>query len=292
MGSCASHQLPIVSLTPQHGPCMIILPLLLQAAQALHQQLRRQDFALYESNLRMLPREFTPRELHADVTSTSPAKDAIADSGGAGRARARASRPGSGRAGGRGRGGTRAARGASAPAVAAADAPPEAHAAAPSPRSWWRGPAKARARSERPAAPKLPPCTAQEVDAAEQVPTVKAAPMSLKERIAANASRSVPVTVTTAELADGPQGEHALPDVDRGAAHKDAAVPNPADDVAVHDIAAAVDVSYAEVEDDQMPAPFTDSDPVQASISWHFLQAFLQDQCMLPNMTSTTMCWG
>ncbi|BDA46215.1 probable ATP-dependent DNA helicase MPH1 at N-terminal half [Coccomyxa sp. Obi] len=218
------------------------------AAQALHQQLRRQDFALYEPNPRMLPREFTPRKLHADVTSTSPAKDAVPGLAGAGRPRARAGRPGSGSAGsrGRGRGGVRAARGASAPAAAAVDAPPEADAAALSPRSRWRGPAKARARSGavprgRPAAPRLPPGSAEEMDAAEQVPAAKTGPLSLKERIAANASRIVPVTAAAPDIAAGPLSEQALPGADSGPALKDGAVPDPADDVGVHDIAAPVE---------------------------------------------------
>lgn len=168
---------------------------MLQAAQELHKQLRHQDFELYAPNPRMLPREFNPRKLHANVTSTSPAKEeASGPSSGRGRGGRRSGSAGAnGRGRGRGRGAAGRGRGtvAQGSAMAAATAEPAADAAAVSPRSQWRGPPKpheraAAARRGRPAS-----ATQQEVldTGMEQGQApLQAKPMSLKERIAANAA--------------------------------------------------------------------------------------------------------
>jgi hypothetical protein len=57
------------------------VPGLAQAAQDLQRQLRQQGFELHHPNPRLLPREFQPIKLHADVSSLSPVKDSSAAGG-------------------------------------------------------------------------------------------------------------------------------------------------------------------------------------------------------------------
>lgn len=47
----------------------------MQAAAELQRQLRQQDFELYSPNPRMLPAEYNPRKLHAEVVSETPEKE-------------------------------------------------------------------------------------------------------------------------------------------------------------------------------------------------------------------------
>lgn len=49
-------------------------PVYLQAAAELQRQLRQQDFELYRPNPRMLPAEYHPRKLRAEIAVESPAK--------------------------------------------------------------------------------------------------------------------------------------------------------------------------------------------------------------------------
>jgi len=45
-----------------------------QAAAELQCQLRQQEFELYSPNPRMLPAEYRPRKLHAEIMTESPEK--------------------------------------------------------------------------------------------------------------------------------------------------------------------------------------------------------------------------
>lgn len=254
--------------------------LMVQAAQDLHRQLRRQDFELYEPNPRMLPRKYEPRQLKADVSSTSPAKEAGSGSNASGRGRAGRR---SGSAAGRGRGRGRARGGAGDASSAGAEAPaPPTDGAAVSPRSRWRGPAKGSARGgaarrgrpagQRPAhADPDDDSPAEQAEAPVQAPAAKAAPMSLKERIAANnASRNTSIVLPARVAEPAQEGPTADPDVtvmDSPPADEDR--PDFGDDIEPSSRAAGVDCAAAvESEEDLMEPLFIDSDDPKASTTW------------------------
>jgi hypothetical protein len=226
----------------------------------------------------MLPREFNPRKLHAEVTSTSPAKEAGSGPGATGRGRG-GRRSGSGGCRGRARGRGRGSAGDSSAAAAEAAAP-AAEGAAVSPRSRWRGPAKGHARVSAAAARRGRPAApgpegpdghaAGQEEAPPQAPAAKAAPMSLKERIAANnAGRRISGNRPAHVAAPGEEGpSHDLgvtgpsgsPAEEEQPGFDSAGDFSKGGEVHVAEIPAA-----AESEDDLMQPLFLDSDPVQAS---------------------------
>lgn len=226
----------------------------------------------------MLPREFNPRKLHADVTSTSPAKEAGSGPGATGRGRG-GRRSGSGGSRGRARGRGRGSAGDGSAAAAEAAAP-AAEGAAVSPRSRWRGPAKGHARGSAAAARRGRPAApgpegpdghaAGQEEAPPQAPAAKAAPMSLRERIAANnAGRRIsgdPPVHVAAPGEEGPSHDLGVTGPSSSPAEEEQPGSDSAGDFSKGgEVHAAEIPAAAESEDDLMQPLFLDSDPVQAS---------------------------